>query len=87
MFRIDPNPTFARDVADQVLSRYLGVGEAVSERPAALVPPVVRDAVDEAMRRGPVAPQAQRRLGEAVRALWQQAGYTGDYAAWIAAAR
>ncbi|HKU39663.1 MAG TPA: hypothetical protein VJR89_15995 [Polyangiales bacterium] len=79
----------AREVSQRTIEAYLGIGsqppELIVEEQHASRRAAAERAIDDALHAAPAQPQQIRALLERVQARWREVGYTGDYAAWIAA--
>jgi ferredoxin--NADP+ reductase len=76
----------ALDVGGRLVSDYLfGSGLAAQQAIHQAVHEAAEQAIDLAQTKAQLSPSAQRNVHERVREQWQRTGYTGDYAAWLAA--
>ncbi len=76
----------SREVSEQVISAYLGVGSDRSTLDAghAAAREAAEPAVNAAEAKAKLAPAQIERVFAAVKQHWARSGYDGDYAAWIA---
>jgi len=75
----------AGEIAEQVVSAYLGVGKASEELDAghAAARAAAEPAVNATQQKPKLSPAQIEHIFGDVKKHWDRTGYAGDYAAWI----